>query len=313
MSSFHARKAALDMALRHLGPEADFDKIFNTADRFAAYLDLGRTKQQPRSSPAHRWSEAMIAELMACKDDPLAFLERIKILHPLRGAIPFEPYAFQKEFVEFIKEERFSHTTHARQMGISTCLAAFILWSALFEGTGCVSLIVSRSLTGSIDIMDRIRSMYETLPDHLKIPVTTYNKTRIVFENGNEINAVAASNSVGRGRAIKNLYIDQMAWISHSIGREFWTAIQPIITTGGARCVLTSTGGDTDGIFFDIKRTIPRNGFAGMDIPWHRHPERDEEWARSLRRLLGEAAFSREFLCEFVSQPKILRSDKPAP
>lgn len=314
MSSFHARKAALDMALRHLGSQADFDEIFHTADRFAAYLDQDRAKQQPGGpQPLRRWSEAQIAELVACSKDPLAFLGKVKIQHPLRGAIPFETYAFQNDFVRFIHEERFSHTVHARQMGISTCLAAFILWSAMYEGDGCVSLIVSRSMSGSLDIMDRIRYMYETLPDHLKIKVTTYNKRQIIFENHNEISAVACSNKVGRGRAIKHLYIDQMAWFSHSLGREFWTAIQPILTTSHGRCVLTSSGGDTDGIFFDIMRTIPRNGFAGMTIPYYKHPERDEDWARPFRQQMGEARFRQDFMCEFVSQPKILRSDKPAP
>lgn len=310
MSIFDARKAALDMAMRHHGPQTALDTIFQTADQFVEYLNEGRQKKQPAK---FQFSPAMIADFYGVAGDPLVFLSRLKLASLDAGIVHFEPYGFQEDFVRFIHEEKRSHVTHARQMGISTCLAAYILWTSMYGDRGdCLSLVVSRSLSSSIEILDRVRFMYENLPEHLRVPMLTNNKGMIEFENHNRILARAVSPTVGRGLAIKNLFVDQAQWIPHGVGREFWENHYPCLA-GLSRIVMTSSAGDTDGIFYDIGCGAPENGFATMTLPWDRHPGRDEDWKTMTQDQLGERAFKREFECQFVTQPRIARSDRPAP
>lgn len=106
---------------------------------------------------------------------------------------------------------------------------------------------------------------------------------------------------------------DEFAAIkSVDLQREFWTSIQPVLSTGGD-CILTTTPKNDEDMFSQIwKGAIDntdeygnllnedgsgKNGFYGILIPWHEHPERDEEWAKPFRESLGEARFAQEFNC----------------
>lgn len=113
---------------------------------------------------------------------------------------------------------------------------------------------------------------------------------------------------------------DEFAFVHPNMASEFWTAIQPTLSTGGG-CIITSTpNGDSD-IFAEVWRgaidnigpdgeKLPggrgRNGFASCFAPWFRHPDRDEKWAEEQRNQLGDARFRREFECEFLTEEETL-------
>ena len=64
----------------------------------------------------------MIDEIEKCKNDFNEFMKYIKIVHVDRGRIPFEPYEYQKELLELIKNNRFIVSLQSRQSG--KCLRA---------------------------------------------------------------------------------------------------------------------------------------------------------------------------------------------
>jgi hypothetical protein len=104
---------------------------------------------------------------------------------------------------------------------------------------------------------------------------------------------------------------DELAFVPPRMAREFWTAVQPTLSTGGS-CIITSTPNNNEdqfaNIWYGAVRTenedgtptiggIGINGFKAIKFTWEHHPDRDAEWEKEYRSILGDQKFSREFSC----------------
>lgn len=266
------------------------------------------------------YTEQSMLELVQCVEDPLYFMRKfMKIQHPMKGAIPFEPYPFQLDIINAFHSNRFTIALTARQMGKTTVAAGYLLWKAMFTGDSTI-LVTANKLNQALEIMDRIRFAYENLPDHIRAGITEYNKGTIAFDNGSKIVARATSADAGRGLSISLLYLDEFAFVPPNKASDFWTSIQPVLSTGGS-CIITSTPKSDEDQFAQIwkgaedntdefgnfrKDKLGRNGFFAVKVPWSAHPDRDEEWAAPFRESLGEARFRQEFECDFVTDDETL-------
>lgn len=203
----------------------------------------------------------------------------------------------------------------------TTSTGAYLLWKAMFEPDTTI-LITANKMNQALEIMDRIRFSYENLEDYnwLRAGVVEYNKGTVTFDNGSKIVARATTKDAGRGLSISLLYCDEFAFVPPNIAAEFWGAIQPTLSTGGS-CIITSTPNNDEDQFAQIwhgaNQTIDEfgdeipngvgvNGFKAIKVTWDKHPDRDEEWAKKFRSILGDAKFKREFECEFVTEDETL-------
>lgn len=108
---------------------------------------------------------------------------------------------------------------------------------------------------------------------------------------------------------------DEFAFVRPNMASEFWTSIQPVLSTGGS-CIITSTPKSDEDQFAQIwqgandnldeyGQPLPngrgKNDFFPIKVPWYEHPERDETWARPFRQSLGPAKFAQEFECVVAS------------
>ncbi|MFP5434937.1 MAG: terminase large subunit domain-containing protein, partial [Alphaproteobacteria bacterium] len=164
----------------------------------------------------------------------------------------------------------------------TTTAAAYLLWKAMFT-PDCTILICANKLNQALEIMDRVRYAYENLPDHIRAGVTEYNKGTVKFDNGSKITARATTADAGRGLSISLLYLDEFAFVQPRMAQEFFTAIQPVLSTGGG-CIITSTPKSDEDMFGQIYRGaidnkdqhgnplnatgIGKNGYFAVTIPW---------------------------------------------
>ena len=192
----------------------------------------------------------------------------------------------------------------------TTCAAGFLLWKAMFTESATI-LICANKQVQALEIMDRIRFAYEHMPDYIRAGVTEYNKGTIAFDNGSKIVSRATAADSGRGLSITMLYLDEFAFVHPNKAQEFWTAITPVLSTGGG-CIVTSTPKNDEDQFAQIWKGaranrddygnelpggIGRNGFFAIEVPWSEHPERTPDWADEWKAKLGEARFLQEFCC----------------
>jgi hypothetical protein len=204
-----------------------------------------------------------------------------------------------------------------RQMGKSTCAAGYLLWYAMFVPDSTI-LIAAHKYTGSQEIMQRVRFMYENLPEWIKAGATSYNKGSIDFDNGSRIVSATTTENTGRGMSITLVYLDEFAFVPPRIAKEFWTALSPTLATGG-KCIITSTPNQDNDQFAQIwneanKKTdafgnesnVGKNGFASISYIWSDHPDRDEAWGDTERSKIGEERFLREHECIFITADETL-------
>tara|TARA_A100000164_G_scaffold9068_1_gene7761 strand:+ start:37 stop:1314 length:1278 start_codon:yes stop_codon:yes gene_type:complete len=183
-----------------------------------------------------------------------------------------------------------------------------------------VILIAAHKYAGAQEIMQRLRFIYETLPDFVRSGCTSYNKGSIEFENGSRIVSQATTETTGRGMSLTLIYLDEFAYVQPRMAEEFWTALSPTLSTGG-KCIITSTPNQDDDQFARIWKeatnTIDeygnesetgRNGFRGFTCHWSEHPDRDQEWADEEKAKIGEERFRREHGCEFITADETLIS-----
>jgi len=85
------------------------------------------------------YTPELMLELHRCYDDIWNFLKYIKIIHPDKGVITFEPYEFQKTILKNLQNNRFNIILASRQSG--KCLS------------GCTMIKLRNKKTGEIKEM----------------------------------------------------------------------------------------------------------------------------------------------------------------
>ena len=280
---------------------------------------MGQSLQGNLTKKAHqklKFSEEHILELNKCidpKTGPLYFLQNYcMIQHPTKGSMKFDMFNYQKGLVETYHANRFAIAMLPRQTGKTTCAAAYLIWYAMFVPDSQI-LIAAHKFTGAQDIMNRVRFVYENLPDFLRAGAYSYNRNTLEFDNGSRIKATTTTENTGRGMSLSLIYCDEFAFVQPpQKAKEFWTSLAPTLATGG-KCIITSTPNSDEDQFALIwkeanKKTdeygnelpVGKNGFAAFKASWREHPDRTEEWAKEERARIGEERFRREHDCEFL-------------
>lgn len=248
------------------------------------------------------YTPEMLLELKHCSEDIQYFLKYVKIVHPDRGRIQFEPYDFQKQILQTVKDNRFSVILCARQAGKSTVIATYALWYSIFHPDKTIGIVSNKALS-AIDIMARIKITYEELPPWLKPGVREYSKTFTTFDNESKIIVSATSADAFRGRTLNLLVADEFAFVRKNIAEDFWSANYPTISSSqDAKIVIISTPNGMWNLFHKIYTEAEHceNTFVPLKFTWRVVPGRDKAWADEQRRNLGKVKFAQEQLVEFL-------------
>ena len=105
-----------------------------------------------------------VQEIIKCGKDPNYFFKNyLKIQHPVRGLIPFDTYEFQDECVNQFTDHRFNIVLKSRQLGLSTLVAAYSLWMALYQRDKNI-LVIATKLTVAQNFITKVKTMIRSLP-----------------------------------------------------------------------------------------------------------------------------------------------------
>ena len=219
-------------------------------------------------------SRRQVDEIVKCGKTPDYFFNTYcKIQHPTKGLIPFKTFPFQDDCVEEFIEHRLNIILKARQLGISTLVAAFCVWLALFHKDQNLLIIATKQSVAQ-NIVRKVKIILNNLPKWLILPrITGMNKQAVEFSNGSTIKAVPTSDDAGRSEAISLLIIDEAAFIRNF--DELWTGLYPTLSTGGRAIILSTpkgVGGQYHKIYTDAEAGL--NEFNAIKLPWNVHPSR---------------------------------------
>ena len=244
--------------------------------------------------------QQQIDEIVKCGKDPAYFINKyLKIEHPLQGLIPFKTYDFQNDCLDDFNKHRFNIILKSRQLGISTIVAAYAIWNALFYKNKNI-LIIATKLAVAQNFVKKVKVAIQALPPWLIqfAPITANNKQQVVFKNGSSIKAIPTSEDAGRSEALSLLIIDEAAFVRNF--DELWTGLYPTLSTGG-RAIILSTPNGVGGQYYDLWMGAEQkiNEFNPIKLKWDVHPDRDESWFENETKNMSSKQIAQELLCDF--------------
>jgi len=251
-----------------------------------------------------------VQEIIKCGKNPSHFINSYcKIQHPTRGLIPFATYPFQDDCIQDFLTHRLNVILKARQLGISTLVAAYLTWLALFHKDQNLLVIATKKSVAQ-NIIRKVRTILAGLPKWLILPqVTGMSKQTVEFSNGSKIEAIPTSDDAGRSEAISLLVIDEAAFIRNF--DEIWTGLYPTISAGGRAIILSTpkgVGGQYHKLYTNSEAGL--NEFNPIKLMWDVHPERDQAWFDNETRNFSKKKVAQEYLCDFLaSGDTLLDSD----
>jgi hypothetical protein len=249
--------------------------------------------------------EIIKQEYIKCATDPVHFFRKYcYITHPIKGRVLFHLYPFQENTLNEFRNNRFSIVNKSRQLGISTLVAGYSLWTMMFNKDKTVLCIATKTETAK-GMVEKVQFMYENLPKWLKgnqKPISN-NKLSFQLANNSRIVATSAASDAGRSYAVSLLLVDEAAFIEGI--DKIYTSIKPTISTGGGIIALSSPNGV--GNWFHKMYTeaeIRKNDFKAIKLPWDLHPDRvapiDSGWEERERANMSPREFAQEYDCDFL-------------
>ena len=241
----------------------------------------------------------VLKEIIRCGKDPVYFINNfVKISHPLHGLISFKLYPFQEDCIKQFQDYRFNIVLKARQMGLSTATAGFILWMILFHREKTV-LSVATQLNVAVGMVRKVKTMYKNLPEWMKIAkIQGDNKNTLELNNGSWVKAASTTGDSGRSEALSLLIVDEAGIIQGM--DEMWAGIYPTIATGG-RCIAVSTPKGVGNWFHKTytDAEMGKNNFNAIKLNWDAHPDRDQKWFDTETRNMSAKDIAQEYECSF--------------
>ena len=240
-----------------------------------------------------------VKEILKCGKDPSYFLNTYaRISHPMHGLILFDTYDFQDNLLTEFNDYRFNVILKARQLGISTITAGYIVWMMLFHRDKAILVMATKFATAG-NLVKKVKSIMRNVPDWLRIAkISVDNRTSFELSNGSSIKAASTSGDAGRSEALSLLVLDEAAHIENL--EELWTGLYPTLSTGG-RCIALSTPNGVGNWFHKvcIDADAGTNNFNMTTLPWDVHPERDGEWYKKETKNMSKRQIAQELECNF--------------
>ena len=148
----------------------------------------------------------IVKEIVKSGKDPVYFINTYcRISHPLRGLIKFDTFPYQDNLLQDFNDFRFSVILKARQLGISTITAAYIVWLILFHRDKNVMVLATKFATAA-NLVKKVKAIMKNLPDWIRITdISIDNRTSFELSNGSQIKASSTSGDAGRSEALSLL------------------------------------------------------------------------------------------------------------
>lgn len=265
-------------------------------------------------------TEEQLSEVAKCAASPEHFLDTYAfILDPVKGKIRFNLFEYQHQTLKAFIGHLSNIILKSRQMGLSWLVSGFVLWMAMFY-TDKNILIISMKDAIAKRLLDRVKYIFDNLPDWLKMQVAEDTRSVFGLANGSRVESIPTSEEAGRSEGVSLLIIDEAAfvrWID-----QIWTAAEPTLSMGGAVVLLSSPNGV--GNFFHqqwVGAQTSSNGFNPVFLPWWKNPMYSKglikkkfrlpsgrvverywsPWYESRVKKLGTRRASQEIDCDFLT------------
>jgi hypothetical protein len=200
-------------------------------------------------------------EISKCAKDFRYFCQYLQIVDKRGKAIPFAMNDAQERFLSHVEENPWTYILKARQLGMTTMIAARFFWRALFTPNFRVGVLAHRTESAQA-IFEIYRRFYDNLPAFLTFPTEKANVRELCFFHGGYIRVTTANSENFRGTTYQALHCSEFAFwgdVERTIASAFQTA------GPNAEIYLETTA---NGMNDAHRLWQDENGFAKVFFPW---------------------------------------------
>lgn len=210
-------------------------------------------------------------------DEKAFFREAWFIRHP-EGKRKLDLYPSQEVALDHWRDNRYSLTLKARQIGYSTLVAAHAFWEAYFQPDREI-IMLSRGERESIKLLRKAWYGYKFLPDWLKErgPKAPAHNQEMRFSNDSSIASLPSASDPARSETAYLVVVDEWAFLPNP--EDAWASIEPVADVGGRIIGLSTANGS--GNFFATLWAEARGGsnfFKALFQGWDARADRTQEW-----------------------------------
>ena len=262
-----------------------------------------------RSGITFALSDYEIQEYIKCKLDIHYFAEKyckVKREDGSIGNIRLRDY--QKDILDLYTKNRFSILCASRQAGKTVNAAITMLHFITFNNDKNIMIVANVAGT-TIEIIDKIKSIYVNLPFFLKSGIKNWSQRTMIFENGCRIKSAARSKTPAIGFTIDFLYLDEFAHIPSNIIEPYYTAVYPVVSAvENSKIIITSTPNGMNlfhKLLTDAERVdgdVLKNNFKAMRVYWYQVDGRFVTYYRLYANKLHAYNMTKEEIFEQVKE-----------
>jgi hypothetical protein len=238
-----------------------------------------------------------LRQLLQAYEDPFEFLHGyLKTLDPLLGIAPYPDWPHLHKITQALTRSNRILLVKSRQMMATWTVLGLLLHRAIFGKPG-VYLLLSRNERSARELLDRVRFLIASLPDHFRPRPGTNRAEELEFpRKGVRILSLPATPDTPRMHSPAGVIWDEMAFTPRS--EEIWGALKPALDSGGWFWGVSSSGGPGN-TFARLASDPSRYGLKSIWLHYSEHPNRDQNWVETARKGLSNERWAREYEISF--------------
>lgn len=171
--------------------------------------------------------------------DPVLWLQTFCTIVDKDGKkVNFKLNGEQKQLVKNL--DKYNIVLKSRQLGITSVSCGLSLYYALNEPNS-VCLLVSYSIDSASMIFDKLKQLYDDLPNAIKLKDIANNRKELKFENGSKISVCTMGNKeIAKGSSIRFCHLSEVAFMKQDCVNKNLLAIEQALLPDG-KIILEST------------------------------------------------------------------------
>jgi len=260
-------------------------------------------------------SETLINEIKTSYLDYYYFRENYCKIVTKKGIKRPEPRPYQKRLEDDLVTGEDVLAFWPRQSGKSVTISTYLLWKAIT--TPNINIGIAANVQKlAMEVLDKIKNIFLELPIWMKPGIKVWNKGSIEFENGTRILTSATNGDAFRGFTINILYVDEVAFIRHSVWEEFADSVFPAQEAlMEKQTIMSSTAGGLNHWYHLVEGARKgKNGYRIAEASWKEVPrwkkdgtlKTPDEFKAEIIAKNGEMFFQQNFGNSFLGSSKTL-------
>jgi hypothetical protein len=250
---------------------------------------------------ASKPTDAQLVEIVACTESPSYFIANYCKIYDSNTIqwVPFQLWPAQKQTLQVIEDNKLVVVLKARQLGLSWLVLGYALHQLLFNPVQTV-LLFSRREEESKDLLkNRLRPMYDRLPDWMKLgkKFALDNELEWKLQNNSRVKAFPAQ---GGDSYTATLAIVDEADLVPDLDRLL-RGTKPTVDQGGKMLLISRADkSNPQSAFKKIYRAAKdqESPWKSVFLPWNARPDRNQEWYETQRKDILDRTGSEDTLHE---------------